>query len=637
MRKSVSTLALLAFAVACSDVGGGLLEPTLSLSLSGGGEGAQVWTDKEDYQPGDTVTITGAGWWPGEVVHINITEDREDHSDHVYDVKADEEGKFVHAELVMDEDHLGVHFTLTATGQESGYVATTTFTDAAPNVQSFKLDETAFTFPPSPPNEPATNPITVAPGATVEIEVTAATVATTGQPEATWKSTEVLYRIANSSDFIQAVCDNTNVVDPSEVKRASHIFTFTAPIEANTYDVRVRAYQGDGCTAGSGHETYNGVLIVQAQHQPSPTTTSVTCTPASVVVHQETTCTATVTDDSENGTSEPAGTVTFSTSSGGAFVSNSCGLVGTGDGESSSCSVNYTPAAVGTGTHQIKAEYDGSDDHEDSFGTFDLTVNTRETATTLSCSPGVAPADDSTQITCTATVADVDNAGTKAAPSGEVNFSRNGAPAGSCTLGSPSGVSSACNVAYKSETTTLDEIVATYAGTDVHSSSVSDPLYIAFFDPAEGFVTGGGWIDSPAGAYADDADLTGRANFGFVAQYQQRGRNSDPVLVGNTQFVFQAAGFNFHSDSYDWLVVQGNAGRAQFKGSGSVNGVADYEFMLSVVEGKSGEGKFRIKVWDGDGVVYDNQMEAADNAEPTTTIQGGSIVIHSGGQGKNQK
>jgi hypothetical protein len=77
--------------------------------------------------------------------------------------------------------------------------------------------------------------------------------------------------------------------------------------------------------------------------------------------------------------------------------------------------------------------------------------------------------------------------------------------------------------------------------------------------------------------------------------------------MGNTQFVFQAR---------------------------SVNGVAGYEFMLSVVEGKSGEGKFRIKVWDGDGVVYDNQMEDADNAEPTTTIQGGSIVIHSGGQGK---
>ena len=41
--------------------------------------------------------------------------------------------------------------------------------------------------------------------------------------------------------------------------------------------------------------------------------------------------------------------------------------------------------------------------------------------------------------------------------------------------------------------------------------------------------------------------------------------------------------------------------------------------------------KFRIKIWDKDSddtVVYDNQMGAAGNAEPTTAIGGGSIVIH---------
>ena len=40
---------------------------------------------------------------------------------------------------------------------------------------------------------------------------------------------------------------------------------------------------------------------------------------------------------------------------------------------------------------------------------------------------------------------------------------------------------------------------------------------------------------------------------------------------------------------------------------------------------------FRIKIWDkddGDSIVYDNQMDAAEDADPTTQIGGGSIVIH---------
>ncbi len=40
--------------------------------------------------------------------------------------------------------------------------------------------------------------------------------------------------------------------------------------------------------------------------------------------------------------------------------------------------------------------------------------------------------------------------------------------------------------------------------------------------------------------------------------------------------------------------------------------------------------KFRIKIWNkatGE-VIYDNQPGAPDMADPTTVIQGGSIVIH---------
>ena len=152
--------------------------------------------------------------------------------------------------------------------------------------------------------------------------------------------------------------------------------------------------------------------------------------------------------------------------------------------------------------------------------------------------------------------------------------------------------------------------------------------YLVIYDPDGGFVTGGGWINSQAGAYAANPALTGKATFGFVSKYQ-KGANAPS---GNTEFQFKVASLNFSSTSYDWLVVAG--AKAQYKGSGTINGSGTYAFMLTAVDGqvKGGGGvdKFRIKIWDKStgGMVYDNQMGAGDAALPTTAIQGGSIVVH---------
>ncbi len=91
---------------------------------------------------------------------------------------------------------------------------------------------------------------------------------------------------------------------------------------------------------------------------------------------------------------------------------------------------------------------------------------------------------------------------------------------------------------------------------------------------------------------------------------------------------------SFHSDNYEWLVVAG--ARAQYKGSGTINGEGDYGFMLTAVDGElnggGGEDKFRIKIWDKttDKVIYDNQMDAEDDADLSTVIGGDSIKIHKG-------
>lgn len=152
--------------------------------------------------------------------------------------------------------------------------------------------------------------------------------------------------------------------------------------------------------------------------------------------------------------------------------------------------------------------------------------------------------------------------------------------------------------------------------------------YIVIYDPEGGFVTGGGRINSPAGAYLPDTNLAGTANFGFVSKYKK----GATVPTGVTQFNFQLADLNFHSDTYDWLVIAGS--RAQYKGTGTINGDGEYGFMLTAIDGQLNSvddpDKFRIKIWDkaSDAVVYDNMLGADDTADLTTEIQGGSITIH---------
>ena len=103
--------------------------------------------------------------------------------------------------------------------------------------------------------------------------------------------------------------------------------------------------------------------------------------------------------------------------------------------------------------------------------------------------------------------------------------------------------------------------------------------YVVVYDPQGGYVTGGGWINSPAGAYVPDNTLAGKATFGFVSKYEK----GATVPTGKTEFQFKVADLNFHSESYDWLVVAGS--QAKYKGTGTINGEGNYGFMLSAVDG----------------------------------------------------
>ena len=141
---------------------------------------------------------------------------------------------------------------------------------------------------------------------------------------------------------------------------------------------------------------------------------------------------------------------------------------------------------------------------------------------------------------------------------------------------------------------------------------------IVVYDPTAGFVTGGGWIDSPEGAYTDEPSLVGKATFGFVSKYKK----GATVPTGNTVFDFHVASLKFHSDTYHWLVVNQGGTNAQFKGTGTINGQGSYKFMLWA--GDDDPDTFRIKIWTEENgvetVIYDNGSH-----QP---IGGGNIVVH---------
>jgi hypothetical protein len=169
-------------------------------------------------------------------------------------------------------------------------------------------------------------------------------------------------------------------------------------------------------------------------------------------------------------------------------------------------------------------------------------------------------------------------------------------------------------------------VTVTVTDNDGDSGS-SSYEFVVVYDPGGGFVTGGGWINVPAGSYTPDPSAAGPARFGFVSKYLPGRTQPD----GNTQFQFHAGGMNFHSVAYDWLVVAG--ARAQYRGTGRINGTGGYCFLLTAIDGQvSGGGgvdRLRLKVWNcaGGEIVFDNKIGEPDDATPTA-ITSGSIVIH---------
>jgi hypothetical protein len=213
------------------------------------------------------------------------------------------------------------------------------------------------------------------------------------------------------------------------------------------------------------------------------TTTTVACEPG--VVGAAKSCTATVKDTEAGGTpATPTGTVTFKSTGTGTFGENgTCTLAaGTATGEAS-CSLTYTPAALGTGKETITATYSGGPTSNSGSGTGEVTIAVPATETTVDCTPN--PVIVETAVSC-ATKVTYTESGATGNPSGTVSFSTSGTGGAfeneTCTLAAGAAGEANCAVNYTPAEvgSGKETITATFAGgTTAGPSSGTMELTIA--------------------------------------------------------------------------------------------------------------------------------------------------------------
>jgi hypothetical protein len=261
-------------------------------------------------------------------------------------------------------------------------------------------------------------------------------------------------------------------------------------------------------------------------------------------------------------------------------------------------------------------------------GTSDANSNLSATITAPSASSDVFAVNTAVPLSASVTSA------TTSSSSAQWRITNTGTNASVTTQGNISGSSITGSSTFGSAAVYGFTLIFTDGlGGVVITSNLADgsPATIVIYDPSAGFVTGGGWFISPAGADTWSPSATGKATFGFVSKYQK----GMTVPSGDTEFQFQAGNFDFHSTAYTWMVISG--GLAQYQGTGTINSAGNYSFMLTARDGglygpNTPDG-FRIRITDPStgNVVYDNMI--ASNTTMTSgntqALGGGSTIIHS--------
>lgn len=134
------------------------------------------------------------------------------------------------------------------------------------------------------------------------------------------------------------------------------------------------------------------------------------------------------------------------------------------------------------------------------------------------------------------------------------------------------------------------------------------------------WAAGAGWITSTAGSYPAKPQVHGRATFSFAATRAASGSTAW------LDFAFPGAGLSFKTSTC--VSVSFAAGTATILGTGKLDRVAGYSYLLSVIDAGNAS-KLRVKIWKTatGTVVYDSQPGAANSVGPTTLLGDGWVSV----------
>ncbi|MBN2095292.1 MAG: VWA domain-containing protein [Candidatus Aenigmarchaeota archaeon] len=198
--------------------------------------GTEIYTDKPDYEPGETVNITGHGFLPKAPLNITITR-----PDRVTDSCGSSSCyfRFLNGTLISDREGSFFDYLYLLNGITGNYTVRVTdgknyaefcFMDGR-NITNVTLD--------------GLSSVSVLPSASITAAVTL--VSTSGSY---WRST--MYQIEGES----AVCVDT----PDHTESGTHTYTepfsITAPSAPGVYDASFIAYLNNDCTGSSPSNTY---------------------------------------------------------------------------------------------------------------------------------------------------------------------------------------------------------------------------------------------------------------------------------------------------------------------------------------------------------------------------------------------
>src|SRR2546425_535848 len=204
----------------------------------------------------------------------------------------------------------------------------------------------------------------------------------------------------------------------------------------------------------------------------------VTCSPASVVVGQQVTCTADVNDVAAGTRSTPVGTVSFSNGGSATPLGAFSGTCVSFNATDSRCTATITPTS--TGNIIDSSSYTATDGVHSNSGpatSNTVTVGTRATSTVVTCAPSSVAVGQ--QVTCTVFVKDNISPGTASTPAGSVAITKGGTATGtfsacSSPLTVVNATTASCTATVTPSTTGTITATGVYTPSDnVHSTSTS--------------------------------------------------------------------------------------------------------------------------------------------------------------------